>query len=225
MLRLTGSPAQVEAVRGEWARLKQGISTDVLDTNLLKRLRPDLYKSLSIVSDAFVASESKSLKRVQVSYRTRQKAAVGKVEAGLRYLRLQVRFFASISTAPIKLIDLLQQHSTILKSPRFAFLDNQNKDNVYLPIVPQSPLPWDLVALSPMNLTRYTSMSPQGSARSLYRAGWNESETREEDLQSALLDPLTAAKGDLKVKARYVQRNPLCILALLPALILLYLEF
>lgn len=97
VLRLTGPLGQVEAVRAEWTRTKAEIRTDILETHLSKRLRPDLYKSLSMVSDAFVAPHSKSAKQIKVSYRTRQKGPVGKVEAALRHLRLQVRLFRDLS--------------------------------------------------------------------------------------------------------------------------------
>lgn len=72
-----------------------------------------------------------------------------------------------------------------------------------MPVVPQSSPAWDLLAVPPTALTRFTSMNPQQSARSLYRARDTKSEQREEDLQSALLNPLAEVDGSLKVKARY----------------------
>ena len=94
-----------------------------------------------------------------------------------------------------------QQTAIISESPRFGLLDPQADDNIFLPIVPQNSLPWNLSTLPALALTRYTSMSAVHGARPIFRAGSVPTETTFEEIQKTLLEPLEAASGTASFRA------------------------
>lgn len=89
-LQIKGPPRLVKEVKKEWDRLSRDIKTEILDTKLSEPLRPDLYRSLSLATDAYIAPNEKRGKQIQVSHRSEQSIPVRRAEAGLRQLRLQV---------------------------------------------------------------------------------------------------------------------------------------
>lgn len=152
--------------------LCQDIQTVEIDSGSSKGLRPDLYKTLSLASDTFVAPHPSVKSKVRVTYRSASYNPAGRVESMLRILASHVGL-ARLITFCTKQADPSRFQDSIQASvPHYTLASSvAEREASLLPFVTREEPSWMLSSLPLFGLSRATvSQRTQDEVQSRYSA-------------------------------------------------------